>query len=98
MCSTSYYIKIINSSLNYTYLFDFFELSTSMSNFSKYFRKIMISVWGPIFPQKTHVTWVTNKTNEHLRFPSLYPSGYLVIDITSISGANLLKRLYCMCN
>lgn len=38
------------------------------------------------------VTLVTNKTNEYLKSPSLYLY-YWMIDITSISGANILKHL-----
>lgn len=32
-------------------------------------------------------TRVTNETNEHFRYASLCPIGFLMIDITSISGA-----------
>lgn len=34
------------------------------------------------------------KRNEHLRTSSLYPSAFRMIDITIISGANLLNTLY----
>lgn len=44
---------ILNSLLNISsynkYLFDFFKLSISVSNFSTNFRKIIISVWSPVF-------------------------------------------------
>lgn len=60
-----------------------------MPNYSNNFKIIIISVWCPIFPKNDigHASQI-NK-NDYLRLPSLYPSVFLIIDITSISGANL---------
>lgn len=46
-------------------------------------------MFRPIF--KKNVKCVKNITNEHFTSPSLYTSGFWMIDMTSISGGNLLK-------
>lgn len=63
-----------------------------MSNFSNNSKKMIISVWGSMFEIKLHVTWITNKVNVNCRFPSVFPSGFRINDIASISGTNVLKN------
>lgn len=58
------------------------------ANFKLYFQKNYLFCLGH---QKWHLTWVANRRNEHCRSQSLYPSGFGMIDITCISGANVLK-------
>lgn len=63
-----------------------------MPNFSTNFRKIIFSVWATYFEKND--TWHGSQvTNDHISSPSSYLRGFRMIDITSVSGAILIKPI-----
>lgn len=63
-----------------------------MPNFINNFRKMIVSVQDPIFPKKKkRVTKKRGSQKINFTSPSLYPSGFRMLNISSITGANLLK-------